>query len=148
MGKMKNILGNVSKVVNSDDPAKTAANIVGSAAQISHPIVGSILRPHIEKAVETGVNKGIEFVNDPNNQAKAKEVGGKVLNAGKNALGAVTSRMGEFFNGRNNAQSTSGSEPIAPTGNIWDDAPSTGNNGQFYESDNNSKPFGDSGNVW
>lgn len=81
MGKLSKLVGAVKAVKNikdSDNPGETAGNIVAGAARIAHPILGTMAAPMIKKGTEAAVNKGIEIANDPNVQAKTRDIVGRV----------------------------------------------------------------------
>jgi hypothetical protein len=117
MADFKKIVDAAGKIINSDDPANAAGKIVRTAVTAAHPIVGTVAGPLIEKGTEKAVNAGIDFVKNPDNQAKAKEIGGKVLDAGKNAFGSIASRTGEFFQGRGGT--TPQAPPAPPVPDEW-----------------------------
>jgi hypothetical protein len=103
--KVIGVIKAVSDVAQSKDPGKTAGKLVRTAVTVSHPIVGTIAGPAIEKGTEKAVNKVIEVSKDPEVRAKAKELGTKAADAttragrllvegGKRKLGEFRSQIG------------------------------------------------------
>lgn len=80
-GKLAKLAGVVSDVAKSDNPAEKAGALAAGAAAVAHPIVGTLAAPLIKKGVSAVVQKGIDTAKDPEVQAKAKEVGGRVRDA-------------------------------------------------------------------
>lgn len=93
MGKIAKVVGVVSDIAKADNPAEKAGAIAAGAAAVAHPVVGTLAAPLIKKGVSKVVQKGIDTANDPQVQAKAKEVGGRVKDAavdlGNDAAGRI-----------------------------------------------------------
>jgi len=93
MRKLAKVAGTVADIAKSDNPAEAAGNLAAGAAAVAHPVVGTLAAPLIKKGVSAVVQKGIDTANDPEVQAKAKQVGGRVkdaaVNLGNDAAGRI-----------------------------------------------------------
>jgi hypothetical protein len=93
MRKLARVAGTVADIAKSDNPAEAAGNLAAGAAAVAHPVVGTLAAPLIKKGVSAVVQKGIDTANDPEVQAKAKQVGGRVkdaaVNLGNDAAGRI-----------------------------------------------------------
>jgi hypothetical protein len=99
MGKLARVAGAVADIARSDNPAEAAGNLAAGAASVAHPVVGTMAAPLIKKGVTAAVQKGIDTANDPEVQAKAKEIGGEVVKRGRSAISGLASRAGELASG-------------------------------------------------
>ena len=99
MGKLAKVAGVVSDISRADNPAEKAGAIAAGAAAVAHPIVGTLAAPLIKKGVTAVVQKGIDTANDPQVQAKAKEIGGEAVKRGRSAIAGLASRAGELTTG-------------------------------------------------
>ena len=76
----------VSNIVTAKNPGKTAGVMAAGAIIAAHPIAGAAIARPVAKLTEKVVNKGIEVVKNPENQAKAKAVGAKIVGATKTGV--------------------------------------------------------------
>ena len=96
MRKLAKVAGVVSDIAKSDNPAEAAGNLAAGAAAVAHPVVGTLAAPLIKKGVSAVVQKGIDTANDPEVQAKAKQVGGRVKDAAINLGSDTAGRIRTF----------------------------------------------------
>lgn len=99
MGKIAKVVGVVSDIAKADNPAEKAGAIAAGAAAVAHPVVGTLAAPLIKKGVSKVVQKGIDTANDPQVQAKAKEVGGRAVSRGRATISGLASRAAELRTG-------------------------------------------------
>lgn len=100
MRKLAQVAGAVSDIAKSENPAEAAGNLAAGAAAVAHPIVGTLAAPLIKKGVSSVVQKGIDTANDPQVQAKVREVGEEVTKRGRGAIKGLVSRVGELRSGK------------------------------------------------
>jgi len=91
--KAGRIAKTIHDVATSKDPGAAAGKVVRTALTVSHPILGTVAGPLVEKGTAAAVNKGIEIAKNPEVQAKVKEVaketGKKTVEIGGVAARAV-----------------------------------------------------------